>query len=58
MRTIITFIISFAIPTLSVAFVNWSFNFIKEDRMIILAIGLALWFVIGSYYVMVENKSI
>ena len=58
MRTIITFIISFAIPTLSVAFVNWSFNFIKEDRIMILAIGLALWFIIESYYLMVVNKSI
>jgi hypothetical protein len=53
MRIVITFIISFCIPTLSIAFINWSFNFIKGDRITILILGLTLWVSIESYYLMV-----
>ena len=56
MKTIIIFIISFAIPTLSIAFVKWSFYFKEIDRVMILAIGFGLWFLIESYYLMVIKK--
>jgi hypothetical protein len=53
MRRITTFIISFCIPTLSIAFVKWSFYFKEIDRILILAIGFVIWFAIESYYYLV-----
>jgi hypothetical protein len=54
-KRIITFIISFCIPILSIAFVKWSFDFREIDRTMVLAIGFPLWFGIESYYFMVKN---
>jgi hypothetical protein len=55
MRIIITFIISFTIPTLSIAFLKWSFDFREIDRTMILALGFPLWFGIESYYFIVKK---
>lgn len=49
--------VSFCIPTLSIAFVKWSFDFREMDRALILAIGFPLWFGIESYYFMVIKEN-